>query len=144
MNKEWIKISDSEYTLRFHPNDEVDLTATIERDFGGDWLMSCFDLDMLDELIAGKNYDSDTAKKIAEDYVKDYYKELGAHYMELYRAFNDEYEVTIDDVIFCAKTEAGLESCSKCRLFLNSRNMCREVESLTIKILEEAKENMNE
>ena len=45
MYKEWIKISDNEYTLRFHPNDETDLTATIERDFEGDWLLRSFDLD---------------------------------------------------------------------------------------------------
>lgn len=99
MNKEWIKISDSEYTLRFHPNDEVDLTATIERDFEGDWLISCFDLDLLDELIADRGLDVVAAKWVAEEYIRDYYRELGEHYLKLLVLFDSEEEA--DNEIFC-------------------------------------------
>lgn len=99
MNKEWIKISDNEYTLRFHPNDEVDLTATIERDFEGDWLMSCFELDMLDELIADKNFCTDKTKEVAEEIIRDYYRELGEHYLKLLVLFDAEEEV--DNEVFC-------------------------------------------
>ena len=144
MNKEWIKISDSEYTLRFHPNDETDLTVTIERDFEGDWILRSFDLDMCDELIADSAITVEYAKHVAEEMVRDYYEELGEHYLELLKLFDKEEvgeDATIDDAIFCAKVEAEIECCENCRFYGMGGVWCRDVARVMVEALEKAKEN---
>lgn len=147
MYKEWIKISDNEYTLRFHPNDETDLTATIERDFEGDWLLRSFDLDMCDELIADSKISASTAMEVAEDMVRDYYEELGEHYLELLKLFDKEEvgdDVTLEDAILCAKFQAETECCENCRFYGMGSIWCRDVAKVMVETLEKAKENMNE
>lgn len=146
MNKEWIKISDSEYTLQFKPNGEVEFELRIERDFEGDWILSCFELDACGELIADSKISSETAMLVAEEMVRDHYRELGEHYLELLRLFDEEEDkdVTIDDAIFCAKVEAETECCENCRFYGIGSVWCRDVARVMVETLEKTKESTNE